>query len=111
MDECGAPVVSIAGGEPLIHNELPQIVEGIIARKKFVYLCTNSLLLPRKIDHYKPSPYFTWSIHLDGTGSTTTPRSARKGCTTARSAPSSWHWTAASGSPSTAPCSWAPIPT
>ncbi len=66
VDECGAPVVSIAGGEPLIHNELPQIVEGIIARKKFVYLCTNSLLLPRKIDHYKPSPYFTWSIHLDG---------------------------------------------
>lgn len=66
VDQCGAPVVSIPGGEPLIHKELPQIVEGIIARKKFVYLCTNALLLERKIDEYRPSPYFTWSIHLDG---------------------------------------------
>jgi hopanoid biosynthesis associated radical SAM protein HpnH len=66
VDECDAPVVSIPGGEPLIHKELPQIVEGIIARKKFVYLCTNAILLPRHIDEYKPTPYFTWSIHLDG---------------------------------------------
>ncbi|MDR3416765.1 MAG: adenosyl-hopene transferase HpnH [Nevskia sp.] len=66
VDECGAPVVSIPGGEPLIHKELPQIVQGIIARKKFVYLCTNAILLPKHIDEYKPSPYFTWSIHLDG---------------------------------------------
>jgi hopanoid biosynthesis associated radical SAM protein HpnH len=66
VDQCGAPVVSIPGGEPLIHQELPQIVEGIIERKKFVYLCTNALLLERKIDEYRPSPYFTWSIHLDG---------------------------------------------
>jgi hopanoid biosynthesis associated radical SAM protein HpnH len=66
VDECGAPVVSIPGGEPLIHKELPQIVEGIIARKKFVYLCTNAILMPKHIDEYKPSPYFTWSIHLDG---------------------------------------------
>jgi hopanoid biosynthesis associated radical SAM protein HpnH len=66
VDQCGAPVVSIPGGEPLIHQELPQIVQGIIARKKFVYLCTNALLLERKIDEYKPSPYFTWSVHLDG---------------------------------------------
>lgn len=66
VDECGAPMVSIPGGEPLIHKEMPQIVEGILARKKFVYLCTNAVLLAKKIDDYKPSPYFTWSIHLDG---------------------------------------------
>jgi len=66
VDECGAPVVSIPGGEPLIHKEMPQIVAGIIARKKFVYLCTNAILLPRHIDEYRPSPYLTFSIHLDG---------------------------------------------
>jgi hopanoid biosynthesis associated radical SAM protein HpnH len=66
VDECGAPVVSIAGGEPLLHKEMPQIVQGIIARRKFVYLCTNALLLEKKIDDYKPSPFFVWSIHLDG---------------------------------------------
>src|ERR687898_3386241 len=66
VDECGAPVVSIPGGEPLIHKEMPQIVEGIIARKKFVYLCTNALLLEQKLDQYKPSPYLTFSVHLDG---------------------------------------------
>ena len=66
VDECGAPVVSIPGGEPLIHDEMPEIVAGIIERKVFVYLCTNALLLGRKIDDYRPSPYFTWSIHLDG---------------------------------------------
>src|SRR6185312_10993689 len=49
VDECGAPVVSIAGGEPLLHREMPKIVEGIIARKKFVYLCTNALLMEKKI--------------------------------------------------------------
>src|ERR1041385_5586458 len=66
VDECGAPVVSIAGGEPLLHKELPKIVEGIIARRKFVYLCTNALLMEKKIDQYKPSPFFVWSVHLDG---------------------------------------------
>ncbi len=66
VDDCGAPVVSIAGGEPLLHREMPQIVEGIIARRKFVYLCTNALLLEKKIGQYKPNPYFVWSIHLDG---------------------------------------------
>ncbi|MEE8305333.1 MAG: radical SAM protein, partial [Candidatus Tectomicrobia bacterium] len=45
VDECGAPIVSIPGGEPLIHKDIPRIVEGIVARKKFVYLCTNALLL------------------------------------------------------------------
>ncbi len=66
VDECGAPIVSIAGGEPLIHHELPQIVAGIVARRKFVYLCTNAILLARHIDEYRPSPYLTLSLHLDG---------------------------------------------
>lgn len=66
VDECGAPMVSIPGGEPLIHKDMPKIVEGIVAKKKFVYLCTNALLLKKKIDDYKPSPYLTFSIHLDG---------------------------------------------
>ena len=66
VDECGAPIVSIAGGEPLIHRELPQIVAGIVARRKFVYLCTNAILLTRHIDEYRPSPYLTLSLHLDG---------------------------------------------
>lgn len=66
VDECGAPIVSIPGGEPLIHKEMPQIVEGIVARKKFVYLCTNAILLAKHIDDYRPSPYLTFSIHLDG---------------------------------------------
>jgi len=66
VDECGAPMVSIPGGEPLIHRELPQIVEGIVARRKFVYLCTNGLLLAKHIDAYRPSPYLTFSVHLDG---------------------------------------------
>jgi hopanoid biosynthesis associated radical SAM protein HpnH len=66
VDESGAPVVSIAGGEPLLHKEMPEIVKGIIARKRFVYLCTNALLLEKKLDQYEPSPYFVWSVHLDG---------------------------------------------
>jgi hopanoid biosynthesis associated radical SAM protein HpnH len=66
VDDCDAPVVSIPGGEPLIHKELPQIVAGIVARRKFVYLCTNALLVPKHIDEYQPSPYLTFSIHLDG---------------------------------------------
>jgi hopanoid biosynthesis associated radical SAM protein HpnH len=66
-DECGAPVVSIAGGEPLLHKELPEIVDGLINRqKRSVYLCTNALLLEKKMHLYRPSPYFTWSVHLDG---------------------------------------------
>ena len=66
VDECGAPVVSIAGGEPLLHKEINKVVEGIIARRKFVYLCTNALLLKKKLSLFKPSPYFVWSVHLDG---------------------------------------------
>ena len=66
VDECGAPMVSIPGGEPLIHKEMPQIVAGIVARKRFVYLCTNAILLAKHIDEYQPSPYLTFSVHLDG---------------------------------------------
>lgn len=66
VDECGAPIVSIPGGEPLIHPEIKQIVEGLIARKKYVYLCTNAILLKRKIDLFTPSKYLTFSVHLDG---------------------------------------------
>jgi hopanoid biosynthesis associated radical SAM protein HpnH len=66
VDECGAPMVSIPGGEPLIHKEMPQIVAGIVARKRFVYLCTNAILLSKHIHEYTPSPYLTFSIHLDG---------------------------------------------
>src|SRR6201998_3638674 len=66
VDECGAPIVSIPGGEPLIHKEMPQIVAGIVARRKFVYLCTNAILLSRHIEEYRPSPYLTFSLHLDG---------------------------------------------
>ncbi|MEJ0062131.1 MAG: adenosyl-hopene transferase HpnH [Alphaproteobacteria bacterium] len=66
VDECGAPVVSIPGGEPLLHKEMPEIVKGIVARKKYIYLCTNALLMEKKLDQFEPSPYFTWSVHLDG---------------------------------------------
>ena len=66
VDECGAPMVSIPGGEPLIHPEIGEIVDGIIARKKFVYLCTNALLLKKKLDLFTPTKYLTFSVHLDG---------------------------------------------
>ena len=66
VEECGAPVVSIAGGEPLIHKEIDQIVAGLIERKKFIYFCTNALLLEKKLHLFKPSPYLTFSVHMDG---------------------------------------------
>ena len=66
IDECGAPVVVIAGGEPLLHREIEQIVEGAIARKKFVIVCTNALLLEKKMHLFRPSKWFSWSVHLDG---------------------------------------------
>ena len=61
VEECGAPVVSIAGGEPLIHGEMPAMVRAIIARKRYVYLCTNALLLEKKLDQYEPSPYLSFT--------------------------------------------------
>lgn len=65
-EECGAPVVSIAGGEPLMHPQIEEIVAELVKRKKFVYLCTNALLMPRKIEKFTPSPYFSWAVHIDG---------------------------------------------
>jgi hopanoid biosynthesis associated radical SAM protein HpnH len=65
-DECGAPVVVIAGGEPLLHRELPEMVRKLLAKGKFVTVCTNALLLDKKIAQYEPHPNFNWSIHLDG---------------------------------------------
>jgi hopanoid biosynthesis associated radical SAM protein HpnH len=66
VDECGAPMVAIPGGEPLIHREIGEIVKGIVARKKFVSLCTNALLLEKKLHLFEPSPYLFFSVHLDG---------------------------------------------
>ncbi len=66
VDECGAPVVVIAGGEPLLHKEIDEVVRGIIARKKYVIVCTNALLLEKKMELFKPNKYFSWSVHLDG---------------------------------------------
>ena len=65
-EECGAPMVAIPGGEPLIHKEIGEIVRGLVARKKFVSLCTNALLLEKKLHLFKPSPYLFFSVHLDG---------------------------------------------
>jgi hopanoid biosynthesis associated radical SAM protein HpnH len=66
VEECGAPVVSIAGGEPLIHPEIDVIASELIKRKRFVYLCTNAILMVKKLDRFKPSPYFAWAVHMDG---------------------------------------------
>jgi hopanoid biosynthesis associated radical SAM protein HpnH len=66
IDECGAPMVSIAGGEPLVHPEVHVIVEELIKRKKFVFLCTNGILMEKKLENFEPSAYFTWVVHLDG---------------------------------------------
>ncbi len=66
VDECGAPMVSIPGGEPLMHSQIGKIVEGLVARRKYIYLCTNALLLKEKIDLFKPSKYLTFSVHMDG---------------------------------------------
>jgi len=66
VDECPAPVVSIPGGEPLLHPEIDRIVRGLIERKKYIYLCTNALLLEEKLDLFEPSKYLSFSVHMDG---------------------------------------------
>src|ERR1700710_378947 len=66
VDDCGAPMVSIPGGEPLMHPEIDKIVEGLVARKKYIYLCTNALLLKGKLHLFKPSKYLSFSVHVDG---------------------------------------------
>ena len=79
VDECGAPMVAIPGGEPLIHHEIGEIVKGIVGKKKFVSLCTNALLLEKKLHLFEPSPYLFFSVHLDGFASITTNRSVMDG--------------------------------
>ncbi|MFL6056966.1 MAG: adenosyl-hopene transferase HpnH [Actinoallomurus sp.] len=66
VEECGAPMVSIAGGEPLMHPQIGRLVRELVARKKYVFLCTNALLIPKKLDQFEPSPYFAWTVHIDG---------------------------------------------
>ncbi|MDX1967315.1 MAG: adenosyl-hopene transferase HpnH [Planctomycetaceae bacterium] len=66
VDECGAPIVSIPGGEPLLHPQIDEIVAGLVARKKYIYLCTNAILLEKHLHKFQPSKYLTFSIHLDG---------------------------------------------
>src|SRR6202042_107001 len=66
IEECGAPMVSIAGGEPLMHPQIHVIAEELLKRKKFVVLCTNAVLLPKHIDRFTPHPAFSWVIHIDG---------------------------------------------
>ncbi len=66
IEESGAPMVSIAGGEPLMHPQIDEIVRQLVKRKKFVYLCTNAVLMPKHIEKFRPSPYFTWVVHIDG---------------------------------------------
>jgi hopanoid biosynthesis associated radical SAM protein HpnH len=66
IDECGAPIVVLAGGEPLLHRDIADIVKAVIGRGKFVYLCTNALLLEKKIEQFHPHPNFAWTVHLDG---------------------------------------------
>jgi hopanoid biosynthesis associated radical SAM protein HpnH len=66
IEECGAPMVSIAGGEPLMHPQIDVLVKELIKRKKYVFLCTNALLIPKKIDKFEPSRYFAWAVHIDG---------------------------------------------
>ena len=68
VDECGAPMVSIPGGEPLLHPQIAEIVEGLVARKKYVYLCTNALRLEECLPRFRPSKYLSFSVHLDGLG-------------------------------------------
>jgi hopanoid biosynthesis associated radical SAM protein HpnH len=66
MEECGAPMVSIAGGEPLVHPQIDEMVGALVDRRRYVYLCTNGVLMPRKLDLFEPSRYFSWAVHIDG---------------------------------------------
>jgi hopanoid biosynthesis associated radical SAM protein HpnH len=79
VEECGAPVVSIAGGEPLLHPRITEIVEGFVSRKKFVYLCTNALLVQERIHEFEPNPYLTFNVHLDALDNRHDARVGRKG--------------------------------
>jgi hopanoid biosynthesis associated radical SAM protein HpnH len=65
-EECGAPVVSVAGGEPLLHPEIARIARGLVDRGRFVYLCTNALLLEKKLAQFEPNDHLSFNVHLDG---------------------------------------------
>jgi hopanoid biosynthesis associated radical SAM protein HpnH len=66
VDECGAPIISIPGGEPLLHPQIDQIVAGLVERRKFVYLCTNAIKLEESLPRFQPSKYLAFSVHMDG---------------------------------------------
>ena len=96
VDECGAPMVSIPGGEPLMHPQIDEIVRGLVARRKYIYLCTNALLLKEKIGLFEPSKYLTFSVTSTAARTSTTCRSARKAATIWRSTACARRWRAAS---------------
>jgi hopanoid biosynthesis associated radical SAM protein HpnH len=79
VEECGAPVVSIPGGEPLLHPQIDEIVRGLVERRRFVYLCTNGILLEKNLHKFEPSEYLTFSVHLDGLRDTHDKAVDRKG--------------------------------
>ena len=70
VEECDAPIVSIPGGEPLLHPQIDEIVAGLVARRKYIYLCTNALLLEKHLGRFTPSKYLSFSVHLDGSQKT-----------------------------------------
>ena len=91
-DECGAPMVSIPGGEPLLHPQIAEIVAGLVQRKKYVYLCTNALKLEETPSQFTPSKYLSFSVHLDGRAKSTTWPWLATACTTSRSGRSRRRW-------------------
>jgi len=66
VDECGAPIVSICGGEPLIYREIGKLVEELLARRKYIYLCTNGVFMGKRLNEFKPDRRFFFNVHLDG---------------------------------------------
>ncbi len=98
-------MVSIAGGEPLMHPQIHVIAEELLKRKKFVVLCTNAVFLPKHIDKFKPNKNFAWMVHLDGIGDRHDEAVAKKASSTRPSRRSSWPSRRASRSTRTPPCS------
>ncbi len=105
IEECGAPMVSIAGGEPLMHPQIGELVDRLIKMKRYVFLCTNAALIPKKIDRFTPSRSSRGRCTSTGCGSGTTRPSARRACSTRRSRRSGCARSAGSGSRRTRPCS------
>ena len=66
VDECGAPIVSICGGEPMIYPPLGELVEKILERRKHIYLCTNGMFIEKRLGEFRPSSRFFFNVHLDG---------------------------------------------